>query len=195
MDDGADEVGRVLIRRADAQLLRFFDEAQFDARPERGRDVGAGGGAAFLALVFEGAAHGVDDGVFDVRAAVDEVVVFAAGFADDARVAFVFGGFDAVGDLRVQRAEDGGAAGVVQRGELRVVEDDVGDLFGVAGQELNDVCGQAGFEEDGVEDVVRGDGGWGWFPDDDVAHESGRTWEIAGDGGEVERGNGVDEAF
>lgn len=110
-------------------------------------------------MVFEGAADGVDDGVFHVGAAVDEVEVFAARFADDARVAFVRGVLDAGGDLRVQRAEDGGAAGVVERGELWVGEDDVGDLFGVAGDELDDVGWETGFDEDVVEDVVGGDGG------------------------------------
>ncbi len=194
VDDGADEVGEV-VGQANGQLPRFLDQAGFELRPERGGDVGAGGGGAFLALVLEGAADGVDDGVFDVGAAVDEVEVLAAGFADDARVALVGGVLDAGGDLGEERAEDGGAAGVVQGGELGVGEDDVGDLFGVAGDELDDVGGETGFDEDGVEDVVGGDGGGGRFPDDHVAHQGGRTWKVAGNGGEVEGCHCVDEAF
>ena len=80
--------------------------------------------------------------------------VFAAGFADDPRVAFVLSFCDAGGDFAVQAAEDGGAAGVVKGGEVAVGEDDVGDLDGITGEELNDVGGETGFHEDLVDEVV-----------------------------------------
>lgn len=74
-------------------------------------------------------------------------------------------------------------------------EDDGGYFYGVAGDELDDVGGEAGFKEDTVDEVVGSDGRRGGFPDDDVAHEGGRAREVAAYGGEVEGGNGVDEAF
>ena len=119
-----------------------------------GGDVETGSGAAFLAGVLEGTADGVDDCVLDIGGFVDEVEVLAAGFADDAGVATVGGVGDALADFAVEGAEDGGAAGVVQGGELGVGENDAGDGLGVARDELDDVRGEPGFEEDGVEDVV-----------------------------------------
>ena len=157
VDDGADEVFEVR-GSANFEVFGLGDEAGFDGGPEGGRDVGPGGGAAFLALVFEGAANGVDDGVVRVRARVDEVEVLAAGFAHDARVASVRAVGDVVGDGAVEAAEDGGAAGVVQTGEVAVGERDRSDLLSISGDELDDVGGETGFEEDLVDDGVGGDG-------------------------------------
>ena len=111
-----------------------------------------------MALVFEGAADGVDGCVVGVGAGVDEVVVFAAGFTDDARVASIGAFGDVGGDFAVEAAEDGGAAGVVEAGEVAVGEHDGGYFDGVAGDELDDAGGKAGFEEDAVDEVVGGDG-------------------------------------
>ena len=157
MDDGADEVFKFR-GRADLEVAGLFDEAGFYGGPEGGRDVGPGGGAAFLTLVFEGAADGVDDGVVRVRARVDEVEVLAAGLAHDARVASVRAVGDFVGDGAVEAAEDGGAAGVVQTGEVAMGERDGSDLLSISGDELDDVGGETGFEENLVDDGVGGDG-------------------------------------
>ena len=70
---------------------------------------------------------------------MNEMVVLAAGFADDARISSVFSRGYTLGDLAVERAEDGGTAGVVETGELRVGEDDVCDGLGVTRDELNDI--------------------------------------------------------
>ena len=77
------------------------DEEGFEGGPEGGGDVDAGSGAAFLALVFEGAADGVDGCVVGVGAGVDEVVVLPAGFTDNARVASIGAFGDVGGDFAV----------------------------------------------------------------------------------------------
>ena len=150
VDNGADKVVK---GRGGPEFEGFCvgDEGGFEGGVEGGWDVGAGGSAAFLALVLESAADGLEDGVLEVSALVDEVEVFAAGFADDAGVGFVGARGYALGDLAVEGAEDGGAAGVVEAGKLGVGEDDVGDGLGVAGDELDDIRRKAGFEEDAVD--------------------------------------------
>ena len=69
------------------------------------------------------------------------------------------------------------------------------DALGITGQELNHVCGQAGLEQDAVEERVREDCVRGGLPDDDVAEQGGQAGQVAGDGGEVEGRDGVDETF
>lgn len=157
VDDGADEVFKIG-GRTDLEVAGLFDETGFYGGPEGGRYVGPGGGAAFLALVFEGAADGVDDGVVRIGARVDEVEVLAAGFAHDAWVASVRAVGDVVGDGAVEAAKHGGAAGVMQTGEVAVGEHDGSDLLSISGDELDDVGGQTGFEKDLVDDGVGGDG-------------------------------------
>ena len=163
--------------------------------PEGGWEVGSGSGAAFLALVFKRAADGVNCCVVDVSTAVDEMVVLSASFADDAGVALVFSFGDAGGDFAVEATEDGCAAGIVETGKFGVSEHDAGDFFGVTGDELDDVCRETSFEEDGVDEVIRDDCGRGGFPDYDVSHESRGAGEVTPYSGEVERSDGVDEAF
>ena len=84
--------------------------------------------------------------------------VLAAGFAHDAWVASVLAVGHVVGDGAVEIAEDGGAAGVVQTGEVAVGERDGSDLLSISGDELDDVGGQTGFEKDLVDDGVGGYG-------------------------------------
>lgn len=194
VDNGADEVGKGC-RGADFEGFGFGDEAGFHLGPEGGRDVGAGGGAAFLALVFKGTADGVDDCVMDVCAVVDEVEILAAGFANNAWVAFVSSLCNACGNLTVETAEDGGAAGVVQTGELAVGQDSVGDFHSVTRDELNYVGGKTSFHEDLVHKVIGGDCRGRGLPNHDVAHQSRSCGEISGDGGKVERRDGIDETF
>ncbi len=119
VDDGADEVGKGC-RGADFEGFGFGDEVGFHLGPEGGGNVGTGGGAAFLALVFKGTADGVDDCVVDVCAVVDEMEILAAGFANNSWIAFVSSLCDACGNLTIETAEDGGAAGVVESGEFVV---------------------------------------------------------------------------
>lgn len=102
---------------------------------------------------------------------------------------------DALCNLSIQVAEDGGGARVVEGGELLVCKDGLCDLFGVAGDELDDIRGKAGFEEDLLDEVVAVDGVGRGFPDDNVAHECWGRGEVAADCGEVEGRDGIDEAF
>lgn len=194
VDDGADKVA-VGCGVADGQLLRLLDQASLEFGPDGRRHVEARGGAALLALVLERAADGVEDGVFNVGRRMDQVEVLAARLADDARVGFVSALGDAGADLPVQLAEDGRAAGVVERGEVFVGEDLARDELGVAGHELDDVLRQAGLDQDVVEKPVGGDGVVAGLPDDDVAQECGEAGEVSGDGGEVEGADGVDKAL
>lgn len=153
VDDGADEVFEVL-GGSDFQILGLGDEFRFEFFGDGGGDVDTGCGAAFLAGVLEGAADGVDDGVLEIGGFVDQVEVLAACFADNTRVSAVCGVSDALAYFTVEGAEDSRTAGVVERGELGVGEDDAGYGFRVAGHKLDDVRGQPSFQENVIEDVV-----------------------------------------
>ena len=103
-----------------------------------------------MALVFEGAADGVDDGVVHVGTAVDEVVVFTACLADYAGIALVPAFSDAGTDFAVEATENGGAAGVMETGKLTVAKHDTCNFFGIARHKLDDVRRQTSFHKDGV---------------------------------------------
>ena len=194
VNDRADKVFKVL-GSANFEGFGFMNQKGFHVGPEGRGNVGAGSGAAFLALIFEGAADGVDGGVVDVGALMHEVEILASCFAHDARVRFI-GSLRNVGpNLAVQALENGGTARVMQARELRVRQRYVCDGFGVAWYELNDVWWEPGLEEDLVDEVVGCDGARGGFPDHDVTHESWGTRQITADGGEVEGADGVHEAF
>lgn len=194
VDDGADEVAKVLWL-TNLQRLCLALEAALHLVPERSGDVGAGRCGALLALVLEGAADGVDDGVLDLCAWVEEVEVLASGLAHDTGVALVSALGHTVCDLAVQAAEDSSRAGEVERCELAVCEHDLCDLYCITGHELDDIWWKTCFQEDLVEEVVGGDGGVRRLPDDNVAHERRRAREVGGNGCEVEGGDGVDEAL
>lgn len=74
-------------------------------------------------------------------------------------------------------------------------ENDLRDLLGVAGYELYDIWRETGFEENLVEEPVGGHGGRGRFPNNNIAHQCGCTWQVPCDGGKVEWGDCIDEAF
>ena len=194
MDDGADKISE-FGRWTHFQRFRLGDQCGFDGRPEIRREEGAGRGAAFLTLVFEGAADGVDGCVVGIGARVDEVVILAPRFAHDAWVSSIFAVCDVGSYFAVQAAENGRAARVVQAGEVAVAEDGGCDFDGVAGDELDHVGGETGFEEDAVDDVVGGDGRGGGLPDDDVTHQGRGAGQVAADGCKVEGRDGVHEAF
>ena len=185
VDDGSDEVLE-RVGRSDFQGLGRFHELCGEGVVQGRGDVHPRRGAAFLTGVLEGAADGLHDHVAEIGALVDQVEVLAAGLADDTGVASVGAFGDAFANLAVQRAENGGATGVVEAGKLGVGEDGRGDGLGVARDELNDVAGKPGFKQDVVKDVVGGDGGGRGFPDYDVAHKGRGAGEIATNGGEVE---------
>lgn len=195
VDDGAHEGLEVLVGVSDGDFIDAGLEEGDEFVGARGGDVGARSGRAFLALVLEGAADGVVDGAGDVGGVVHEVEVLAAGFADDARELAVRLLADALADLCVDGAEDVGGADEVKASEVVVGESDVGDLLGVAGHELHDVLGEAGLEEDLVEERAGIDVGGRGLPEDDVAHQDGAREQGASEGCEVEWGDGVHEAF
>lgn len=194
VDDGADEVGEVG-GFADLEGGGFGDELLLEFGPDGFGDVEAGAGAALLALVFEGAADGLDGGVGDVGAGVDEMEVLAAGLADDARVALILALGDAIGDLAVQRAEDGGTAGVVQSRELAVRQHGLGDFHGITRHPLDDVRGETSLNEDLVYQPVGCNGCGGRFPDHNVTHQGGGGGKVSSDRCEVKRRDSVNETF
>ena len=153
MDDGPDEVAKVG-GRADFQGFGHVDEFALEARPEGRRHVGTARSTAFLALVFKGAADGVCHGIVNVGAAVDDVEVLAARFADDSWIASVFSFGDARGDFAVEGSENGSAAGEVQGRKVAMGEHSVSDGLGVTWDELDDVGWEAGFEENAIYEPV-----------------------------------------
>lgn len=194
VDDGADEIlrGKGL---ANLEGLDLGDHLGLELGPDGLGDVEAAGGAALLALVLERAADGLDGGIVHVGAGVDQMEVLAARLAYNARVAAVAALGGALTDGAVQLAEDGGAARVVQGGELLVGQHGLGDLLGRAGDELDHVLGQAGLDQDLVQQPVGGNGRVGRLPDNDVAEQGGGARQVSGNGGEVEGRDGVDEAL
>ena len=195
VDHRAHEGLEVLVWVADGDFLHAGLEEGDEFVGARGWDVCARGGGAFLALVLEGAADGVVDDAGDVGGVVHEVEVLAAGFTDDARELAVGLLANALADLCVDGAEDVGGADEVEAREVVVGERDVGDLLGVAGDELHDVLGEAGLEQDLVEEGAGVDVGGRGLPEHDVAHQDRAGQQGASEGSEVEGGDGVDEAF
>ena len=153
MDDGTDEIPEIG-RWTDFQRFCWCDQGGFHGGPEGGGDVGAGRGAAFLTLVFEGAADGVYRCVVWIRAPVDEVVILSPRLAHYSGVSSILAFGYVGGYFPVQAAEYARAACVVQAGEVVVVEDDGGHFCCVPREELDHVGWKAGFEEDAVDDVV-----------------------------------------
>lgn len=195
VDDRAHERLQVLVGAADGDFADAGLEQREELLRARLGHVHARGGGALLALVLEGAADGVVDGGRDVGAAVEQVEVLAAGLADDAGELAVGLLADALADAGVDGAEDVGRADEVEAGEVLVREHDVGDLVGVAGDELDDVRRQARLEQDLVDDGAGVDVVLGRLPQDDVAHQRRARDQAATQRGEVERRDGVDETL
>lgn len=194
VDDRTAEVGEVR-GLADLDVLglgnNVLDELVGDGRGH----VGTGGGTALLALELEGSADSLDSRVADIGGLVDQVEVLTTGLTNNAGVAAVLALGDAVGDLAVEAAEHSSATGEVKGSKVGVVENGVGDLRGVTGDELDDVLGQTGLEEDLVDEPVGSDGGRRRLPDDNVTHQGGSTSQVTANGSEVERTDGVDESL
>lgn len=194
VDDGAAEVGEIG-GVTDLQSRGLSDENFLESGPKGLGDVDAGGSAALLALVFESTTHGLLGSVLDVGRGVNQVEVLATSLTNDARVALVGAIGNSRGNLTIQAAEDLSATGEVEGSEFSVAKNDLGDFLGVAGHELNDVRGQASLEQNLVEKPVRGHGGGRRLPDDNVAHQCRSAGKVTGNGGEVERSDGVDETL
>ncbi len=80
-------------------------------------------------------------------------------------------------------------------GQRRVLQRDGGDVQAVAGHHVDDALGQAGRLQQ-LHQQVRGELlGRRGLPQHHVAHQRRRGRQVAGDGGEVERGDRVDEAL
>lgn len=194
VDHGAHEVG-VLPGNALLDGLGVVDELLLELGPDRLGHVQARGGTALLALVLESTTDGLDSGVVEVGRLVDQVEVLAASLTNDARVGLVAALSNTLTNGSVQLAEDLSATGVVEGSELLVGEDGLGDLDGVTGDELDDVLGQTGLEEDLVHEVGRGDTVVTGLPQDDVTQQSRGTSQVTTDGGEVKGADGVDETL
>lgn len=194
VDHGAHEVG---VLPGDALLdgLGVVDELLLELGPDRLGHVQARGGTALLALVLKGAADGLDGGVVEVGRLVDQVEVLATGLTNNAGVGLVAALSNTLANGSVQLAEDLSATGVVEGSEVFVGEDGLGDLDGVTGDELDDVLGQTGLEEDLVDEIGRSDTVVTGLPQDDVAQQSRGTSQVTTNGGEVEGADGVDETL
>ena len=169
------------------------DELVAHLRPHRLRDVGPRGGRALLALELEGAAQHRDPQHVGVGARVGDDEVLAAGLADDPRVGAVAG--DVLADGAPQVLEGRRRAGEVDAGQVGVGQRDLGDVEAVAGQHVDDARRHAGLLQQ-LHRQRRGQLlGGRRLPDDRVAHQRRRGRQVAGDGGEVERRDRVDEAL
>ena len=79
--------------------------------------------------------------------------------------------------------------------EIGRVEQDVGDLCGIARHEIDDARRQAGALEEPQDVVAAQHRARRRLPDHRVAHQRGSGRQVAADRGEIEWRNGIDEAF
>lgn len=140
VDDGVDE-GAVVFWGTDAELGSVVLNVGFEFGPDGFGDVDAGAGRAFLSLVFECCAEGVEGCAFDVGGFGYEVEVFAAGFAYYSRVGVEATFCCCFADFTLQLFEHGCRSNKGKSGELGSLQYGVGDEFGVSGQELDDILG------------------------------------------------------
>ena len=125
---------------------------------------------------------------------VREHEVLAAGLADEPRVGPI--AVDVLADRAATGGwNDAGRPGEVDAGQVGIGERDLGDRDAVTGDQVDDPGRQAGRLEQ-PHRLVRGKLlRRRRLPDDGVTHERRRRRQVAGDGGEVERRDGVDEAL
>lgn len=83
----------------------------------------------------------------------------------------------------------------MQRCEIRMIHDGIGNELCVAGHELDDVRWQASFQQNFVENAAGIDIAWGGFPDNNVACYSRSRYKIAANGCEIERRYCIDKSF
>lgn len=194
VDDRAAEVGEVR-GVANLQGRGLGDKNFLDDRPEGLGSVETGGSAALLALVLEGTPYRLLGSIFDVGGRMDKVEVLATGLANNARVALVGAIGNTGGDLAIQATENLGTSSEVKSGKFPVTKNYLGDFLSITWHELDDAGRQTGLKQDLVEQPVGGHGGRGRFPDNNITHQCGSAREVAGDGGEVEGSDGIDETL
>lgn len=101
-----------------------------------------------MALVFKSTANSIDDRVADVRGAMDDAKVLAAGLAYNAGVAVVAACAHTIRDLAIQITGHLSGSGVMQGSKFGMLQGGVGDGFWVTRKELNDVRRQTCFLQD-----------------------------------------------
>ncbi len=186
IEDGRD-LGVGIEAVADAELGGAFDEFIQERVVDGFEKDCAGGGGAFVAGGPECADGEVGGGAVEVGIFEDDVGVFPAHFqadADEAVSALAGDGFADLDGAGEGNCLDAGIAG-----------EWFADIGAVAGEEIEDAGGQAGFVED-FGDEECGEGGlFGGFEDDGVAAEEGGGRFPDGDGaGEIPGGDEGDRA-
>lgn len=195
VDNRAHESLKVLVRVANGDLLDTSLESLDELLGPGLGDISSGGSRALLALVLESTSDGVVDSVGDIGGRMDKVEVLAGGLADNSGEVTVALLSNTLADLAIDGSEHVRGADKVETGELAVLEDDVGDLGGITGHELDDIRGKTGLDEDVVDDSAGVDVVLRRLPEDDVAEKSRSRDQATTQGSEVERRHGVDETL
>lgn len=187
VDDGG-EVGGGVFGGAEGEGVCCFDEAGEEGVVDVVEEDEAGAGGAFLAGVREGGVTDGEEGFVGVSGVVDDDGVFATHFADD----FFDEGQSGTGDgggLEDVEA-DGFGSGEGDGGDEGVSDECGADGFAGAGEEVEDVFGDAGLVEELAEGVGDGGGLLGGFEEDGVSGDEGGDGHAGGDGeGEVPGGD------
>ena len=182
------QVGDVAV----AQRRGLAQEVVAHPLPHRMRDERPRRRRALLPLVVEGAANQRGAQHIRPRRGVRDHEVLAAGLADQPRIAVV--AVDIGADLLPQVLEGGRRSGEVDAGQPRVGQRHVGNREAVAGDQVD----HPGRQPRGLEQLHRQVGRQGLrdrrLPHDGVAHQRRRGRQVAGDRGEVERRDRVDES-
>jgi hypothetical protein len=193
VDDRAAEVGEVGDVAVRQRVGGGGEPVADAALPQRTRHVRPRGSRALLALVLERAPDERGDERVRLGAGVRDDEVLAAGLADQSRVRPVSG--EVLPDGPPQRLERLGGAGEMDAGQVGVGERHLGHGDAVAGHHVDDTGRQAGRVEEPHREVRGELLGRRGLPHHGVAHQRGRRGQVAGDRGEVERGDRVHEAF
>ena len=185
----------MLNRVTNGQRLDLGGHLLLEFSPLRLGDVESRSSTALLALVLEGTADSLLNGVVDVSGRVNQVEVLAASLADNSGVVAVSTLADAVANSLIQLSEYGSATSVVKSSKFLVLEDDLGDFDGVTGHELDHILGKTSLEQDLVNEPVGGNGKITRLPDNNVTQQSRSSREVTSDGSKVERADSIDETL
>lgn len=197
VDDRTKEVleGGGLGGVSDGDFVHGGSELLLELRPHGLRHVDSGGGRALLALVLEGTSQGGQDGVVDRGGLVDQVEVLTTGLTHDSWVVSVDILGQVGGNGAVHALEDLGGTSEVQGSKVAVIHNQVGNLDGVTGDEVDHTGRQTSLLQDGQKEVVGEHGGGRRLPHNGVTHQGRSTNQVTGNGGEVEWSHGVDETL
>lgn len=194
VDDGTHEV-EVLGGVTNLDSLNLSDELLLELRPHGLGDVESGSSTTLLALELESTTDGLLDSVINLSGRVDQVEVLATSLTNDTRVTSVSALSDTLTDGAVELTENASAASVVEGSKLLVLKDNLGDVDGVTRDELDNVLGETSLNQDLVDEPVGGNGKVTGLPDNDVTEKSRGTWQVTGNGSEVEGADSVDETL